>query len=158
MLRLFGTTRRLLSTSATFRTVTRQDPYTHMETYGGLHKPLTLRFEYVDKSPDVMSLAERSKGPWTSLTMEEKHRLYRAFFPYSMADIQADGGKTMYVIIGTSLIVIVGISVFFVIQKYISTFKKPRKSQDPEWVAAALEVNKENLANPVFGMSSKRFK
>lgn len=158
MIKFLGLSRRLLSTTPTCRTVTRQDPYNHMEVYGSLHHPLTLRFDYVDKSPDVTSLIEKAKGPWTSLSLEEKHRLYRGMFPYSFADIQADGGKTIYVMTGTAMILIFGIGVFFTIQNIMSRYKEPTRSLTPEWEAAALEKNRENLANPVFGMSSKKFK
>ena len=158
MIRFFGISRRLLHTTPAFRTVTRQDPYNHMEVYGSLHHPLTLRFDYVDKSPDVMSLIEKAKGPWTSLTIEEKHRLYRGMFPFSFADIQADGGKTLYVCTGSLIIILVGIGLFFVSQNIMNRYKEPIRTRNPEWEAAAIEKNRENLTNPVFGMSSKKYK
>ena len=79
-------------------------------------------------------------------------------FPFSFADIQADGGKTLYVLTGTVIVVLIGVGMFFVSQNIMSRYKEPIRTMNPEWEAAAIKKNRENLANPVFGMSSKKYK
>lgn len=147
---------RCIHSTSLLRTAARDNPYEHMEVYGNLSRPCTLRFEPVDKSPKVQQLIEKSKGPWTEMALEEKIALYRAMFPYSIRDIEKGDGKTLEIVLTSIGIILTGIGLFMLSRYFILRNSEPKFTRTKEWKEAARIKNRENLANPIFGVSSKK--
>uniref|UniRef100_A0A8B9RLD0 Cytochrome c oxidase subunit 4 n=1 Tax=Astyanax mexicanus TaxID=7994 RepID=A0A8B9RLD0_ASTMX len=99
------------------------------------------------------SLKQKEKGPWTSLSNEEKLALYRIMFKETYAEMKRPTGEWKTVVAG--ILFFMGATGLVVLWQRYYVYPPHPPSFDEEWQAKQVKRMLDMRINPVEGFSSK---
>lgn len=102
---------------------------------------------------ELEALQAKEKGPWGSLTKQEKIDLYRAQFAKTIPESKLQEPYTKKLVGIISGFLAMSVVMFAFLRKYIGP-EKPR-TLTPEWAEDSVKKAKRLRSNPIEGISSK---